>query len=216
MGQVAPLRQEKPTLGLVEALDFARETVPGKAPVQLGPIHHLIRQSMLLAGAERSGEHRAVYRTAIDAAGDVEQPFTRESLQLPPQLVGAAQQGDVAGMLPVGQTDDSGETVGRAEFVEQVVAFQAQDAETAPGEMKERGAPHPAQAYYDDIVLGQKLTFRIFPSVPTSQPECSSANATAQKFSTPGSVVQPSSPSVRDQAAPPGPVITTSRPRSGT
>src|SRR4051794_33580172 len=76
MGQVAPLRQEKPALGLIETLDFRREPVSGKAPVQLGPIHHLVGQSVLLAGAERSGEHRTIYRTAIDAAGEVEQPFT--------------------------------------------------------------------------------------------------------------------------------------------
>src|SRR3954464_7740915 len=78
MSQVAPLRQENPALGLIKALDFAGEPVSGKAPVQLDPIHHLMGQSMLLAGAERPGEHRTVSRTAIDAAGDIEQPFTRE------------------------------------------------------------------------------------------------------------------------------------------
>src|SRR4051812_16234270 len=79
MSQVASLRQENPALRLIEALDFAGEPVSGKAPVQFGPIHHLMGQSMLLAGAERPSEHRTIYRTAVDAAGDIKQPFTRES-----------------------------------------------------------------------------------------------------------------------------------------
>ena len=46
---VASLGQQESAVGLVQAADLLRQAVPGKAPVQLGAVHHLVRQAVELA-----------------------------------------------------------------------------------------------------------------------------------------------------------------------
>ena len=55
-------------------------------------------------------------------------------------------------MLPIGQADDAGESVGGAVLVQQVEALEAEHPEAPAGEMEQRGAAHPAEADHDDIV----------------------------------------------------------------
>lgn len=74
--------------------------------------------------------------------------------------------------------------------MQQIEPFQPQYSEASPGEMVESGAAHPAEPDNDDVVDTQKLTLRMRPSVPTSHPAFPLANATAQKFETPGRLVQ--------------------------
>src|SRR5918995_7066432 len=108
VSQVAPLGQEKATLGLKEALRVPRQLVRGKTPVQLDAVKDFLGETVQLARPERAAENRTVGRTGVDAAGDVEQLLAGVLLQLTPELIGAAEQRHVRGMFPVGQTDDAG------------------------------------------------------------------------------------------------------------
>jgi hypothetical protein len=66
------------------------------------------------------------------------------------------QQGYIAGMFPVGEPDDPGESVVGPVLVEEPVALETERPETAAGEMVKRGAAHPAQSDHDHIVGAQK------------------------------------------------------------
>ena len=148
--------------------------------MQLAPVHHLVGEPMQLAGLEGPAEDGPVRRTRVHAAGDIQEALAGQTLQLPPQLIGAVEQGYVGGVLPVGQPDDAGESVGGAILVKHIEALEAEHPEASAGEMEQCRTAHPAQTEDDDIVRGQKLTFRILPSVPTNQPASGVANATAQ------------------------------------
>ena len=143
--------------------------------MQLGAVHHLVRQPVVLARLERAVEDGAALGARVHAAGDVEQLLARERLELAPQLVRPPQQRDVGGMLPVGQPDDPGEPVRRAVLVQQVEALQAQHAEAAAREMEQRGAAHPAEAENDDVVCGHGCSRKL--KSPQSNRGCYGARA---------------------------------------
>ena len=44
VGDVAALREQEPTLGLVEAPELLRQAVAGEPPVELVAVHHLVRR----------------------------------------------------------------------------------------------------------------------------------------------------------------------------
>ena len=142
---VASLGQQEPALGLVQAQDLLRQAVPWKAPVQLGAVHHLVRQAVELARFERALEDRAAFGARIHAAGDVKETLAGEALELAPQLVGAPQERHVRGMLPVGEPDDAGEPVGRAVLVHEVEALESEHPQAPAGEMEQRRAAHPPE-----------------------------------------------------------------------
>ena len=73
-------------------------------------------------------------------------------LELAPQLVRAAEQRHVVGVLEVREPDDPREPVRGALLVEQVEALEPEDALAAAGEVVERRAPHSADSDDDDVV----------------------------------------------------------------
>ena len=104
---------------------------------------------MLDARAEDAVEDRAA---ALEDPRDPEELLTGLGLELPPQLVGAAQEGHVVGMLEVREADDPGQPVRRAVLVEDVEALQPEDAPAAASEVVERRAPHSPDPDDDDVV----------------------------------------------------------------
>jgi hypothetical protein len=64
-----------------------------------------------LAGAQRALDDLGVGRTGVERAGHVEEPLAGQRLELAPELVGAAQERHVRGVLVVGQADDAGDAV---------------------------------------------------------------------------------------------------------
>ena len=82
----------------------------------------------------------------------MEELFAGLGLELAPQLVGSPEQRHVVGVLEVGEPDDPRQAVRRAVLVEQVEALEPEDALSAPGEVIERGASHPADSDHDDVV----------------------------------------------------------------
>ena len=103
-------------------------------------------------------EYRAAGRPGVNASGDVEEPLARELLQLTPELVGTPEQRHVRGMLPVGEPDDAREAVRGAVLVQEIEALETEHPTPAPGEMEERGAPHPAETYHDHVVRGHRTS----------------------------------------------------------
>ena len=146
MGHVAALGQQEPALGLVQTLDLLRQAIPGIAPVQLVAVHHLVRQAVELARLERALEDGAAFGTRIHASRDVEELLSGETLELAPQLIRAPEQRHVRRVLPVGEPDDSGEPVGRAVLVHQVVALEPEHPQAPAREVEQRRAAHPAKA----------------------------------------------------------------------
>ena len=72
-------------------------------------------------------------------------------------IVGAAQQGDVVGVLEVGETDDARMAVRAAAVVAAGKAIDSEDAEAAPCETAKGGAADAARADHDDVrVVGHR------------------------------------------------------------
>ena len=82
----------------------------------------------------------------------IEQLLAGQRLELVPQLVAATQERDVGRVLVVGEPDDAGQAVRRAELVQQVVLLQAEHAPPAARQVVRRGGPHSAQADDDRVV----------------------------------------------------------------
>ena len=66
-------------------------------------------------------------------------------LEVPPEVVGAAQEGHVARVLGVGQPDDSRVAVARAAAVAGLELLEAQAGGAGLGEVVEGGAAHGAE-----------------------------------------------------------------------
>ena len=73
-------------------------------------------------------------------------------LELAPQLVRAAEERHVVGVLEVREPDDPRQPVRGALLVEQVETLEPEDALAAAGEVVERSAPHSADSDDDDVV----------------------------------------------------------------
>ena len=84
MRDVATLGEQEPTVGLIQATDLLRQAIPGKTPVQLVTVHHLVRQAVESARFERAVEDGAAFRARVHASRDMEEPLARESLELAP------------------------------------------------------------------------------------------------------------------------------------
>ena len=106
------------------------------------------------AGALQGPRHRGAVRGAHEEPpGGAQQFRPGFLLQVLPQLVGPAQEGDVVRVLVVGQADDARFAVGRAPGVAGGEGVQAQDAPAPAGQMEGGGAAQPAQPDHDGVVL---------------------------------------------------------------
>ena len=121
--------------------------------MQLGAVHDLVGQAVELARPERALEDRAAFGGPASTLPVMcSSCSSGQTLELAPQLVGPPQQRHVGGMLPVGEPDDSGESVGGAVLVDQVEALQPEHSEAPAGEVVQRRTPHPSQTQHDHVV----------------------------------------------------------------
>ena len=89
---------------------------------------------------------------AFDDPRDVEQLLAGLGLELAPELVRAAEERHVVGVLEVGEADDPCEAVRGAALVKEVEALEPEDAPAASREVVEGGAPHAADSDDDGVV----------------------------------------------------------------
>ncbi len=89
----------------------------------------------------------------VEAAGDVEEGLFGFVFEVFPELVGAAEEGDVVGVFVVGEADHAGLAVGGAARVGDVELFEAEDALAATGEVEGGGGTHRAEAEDDGVVV---------------------------------------------------------------
>ena len=101
---------------------------------------------------ERAGDERAVGRTDLGDAGDMQQRPGGFDLELAPQLIGAAHQRHIGRMLEIGEADDAGLAMRRAAIVVRRETIEPEHALTAAGQMIERGASHDAEPAHHDVV----------------------------------------------------------------
>src|SRR5919199_4248384 len=123
-----------------------------KAPPHLCPRQYLVRQVVQLARLPRALEDPLVGRPGVDRAGDVQEPLPRDLLDLPPQLVRAAQQQHVRGMLIVGQADDARVPVRGTPGMRNAEPFQAQHPLAPSREVVACRAAHAPHANHDHVV----------------------------------------------------------------
>ena len=146
----AALRDDEAAVGLMHDVHRRRQAICGKALAR-PRLRSAPRARMSCSAHERRTPSRIAV-AALDDPGDVEELLAGLGLELAPQLVGAPQQRHVVGVLEVGEPDDPRQPVRRAVLVEQVEALEPEDALSAPGEVVERGASHPADSDDDDVV----------------------------------------------------------------
>ena len=89
---------------------------------------------------------------ALDDSRDVQELLACLGLELAPQLVRAAEERHVVGVLEVREADDPRQPVRGALLVEEVEALEPEHALAAAGEVVERSAPHTADPDDDDVV----------------------------------------------------------------
>src|SRR5207253_2028893 len=99
----------------------------------------------------RAVEDQQPRRPGVERTGDVEQLLARPGLQLTPELVRAAKQRHVRGVLVVGEADDPGEAVRGAPLVRDVEPLEPEHAPPTPCKVVERGAAHAADADDDRV-----------------------------------------------------------------
>ena len=114
-------------------------------------------QTELLRAGGAAGDELTVGVADHEAAGGVEEGLAGVLLELAPQIVGAKQERDIAGIFPVGLANDAclavrgAEGMGRVELVEREDAMALHKLETG-SEMIGGGAAHGSQA--DDDYAG--------------------------------------------------------------
>ena len=145
----AALGDDEAAVGLVRDLHLGRECVGREAPRHLGAAQHLVLEVVLGARAENAVEDAVA---ALDDSGDVQELLARLGLELAPQLVRAAQERHVVGVLEVREPDDACQSVRRAVLVEQVETLETEHVLAAASEVVERRAPHSADSDDDDVV----------------------------------------------------------------
>ena len=153
----AALGDDEAPVGLVDDLELGREPVRGKAPSDLGADEHLVLEVVVGAGPQDALRDLLA---PLDDPGDREQPLARFLLELVPELVGAADERHVVGVLEVGEPDDARVPVRGPVLVEHVEALDAQDALPAAREVVERRASHPADSDDDGVVALCATAFR--------------------------------------------------------
>src|SRR5687768_7264483 len=89
----------------------------------------------------------------VEAARDEKQLLARLSLGLAPELVGAAEQRDVARMLEIGDPDDPVPSVRRPHHVPEIEPLEPEDALSSAGELPQGRRTHGADADDDRIEM---------------------------------------------------------------
>jgi hypothetical protein len=145
----AALRQHEASVRLEDDREVVGQPIGGEAPSDLASVDRLVGQVVLEAGSQRSLVDPPA---ALDDPGDVQELLARLPLQLAPELVRAAQERHVVGVLEVPEPDDPRDAVGRAELVRDVEALEPEHAPAAPREVVGGRASHPADADDDHVV----------------------------------------------------------------
>ena len=89
---------------------------------------------------------------AVDGSRDVKEAGPRLGFEVPPEVVGAAEERDVARVLGVGKADDARVAVARAAVVAGLELLQAQAVGAGLGEVVEGGAAHGTQPHHDSVI----------------------------------------------------------------
>ena len=139
----------KPPSGWYATCISAGSAIGREPPRDLGAAQHLVREVVLGARAENAVEDAVA---AFDDSGNAQELLAGFGFQLAPQLVRAAKERDVVGVLEVREADDPRQPVRRALLVEQVETLEPEHALPAAGEVVERSAPHSADSHDDDVV----------------------------------------------------------------
>ena len=117
-------------------------------------------ECVFTGGGERAGDQFVARRADVEAAGDVHELDAGEGFELVPEFIGAAEEGDIMGVLIVGEADEAGLAVGGAQGVGDVELVKGEDFfATALGreaalEMGGGGGAHGAGAEDDGVIIG--------------------------------------------------------------
>ena len=153
MGEDRPLGEEEAAVGLVDDPRGRVEAgVRGVSAPHVGRVEHLVLDVVELRRLERPAERGPILRAALERAGGDEQPLAGIGLEVVPELVGPPQERHVRRMLVVGQPDDPGQPVRRAELVEEVELLQPEYPPPAARQVIGRCGPHPAEADDDRVI----------------------------------------------------------------
>ena len=93
-------------------------------------------EAVLLGRRDRAGDELGIAAAEIDAAGDMQELLAGLALEVGPQLVRAAEERDVAGVLGVDQADHPRQPVVRALVVRGAEAVEAEDLHAAAGDIR--------------------------------------------------------------------------------
>src|ERR1700741_334037 len=107
---------------------------------------------MLLFASQRAGYDHSSGRADHQAAGDLHEGCPADAFELPPQFVRPLNERDVQRMLEVRLTDDATVAVRRTKGMAWSELLEAEDAHSTARQMKERCAPHRAEADDDHVV----------------------------------------------------------------
>ncbi len=128
------------------------QAVPGESGSEGLRVQHLVVETVDPARLQRAAEHLTRLGAGVHGPGDMDQILPGLGLQVVPQLESPPHQGDVGGVLVVGETEYPVHPVRRAVLVGDVVLLQSQHPAAASCEVMEGGAPHRPHADDDHVV----------------------------------------------------------------
>src|SRR6201995_4080478 len=111
-----------------------------------------MRQVPLAAGTQATGYDRAVRWPDEKAPGDPVNVALRVGSQLLPQLVGAQQQRNIAGVLEISLANDPRPSVAGSLVVGGLMPLQAEHPASSGRQMIGGRTSHTAQSHHDDVV----------------------------------------------------------------
>jgi len=152
VGNNATLGGEEAALGLQQREVSHRKMIAGITSPEFGAGEDLVRQIVQLAGLPGALEDEAILGAGVYRAGDVQELLPRDALYLAPQLVGAAQEQHIGGVLEVSQPDDARVAMGGAHRVRDAKPLQTQHPFPSTSEVVGCGAAHRAHADDDGVV----------------------------------------------------------------
>ena len=127
------LGEDQAGLVVVQDAVIARQFKLRESLHRFRRIEQFMGEIVLADGAEAAFQDGRAGRAEHEAAGDENDGAAQLGGEVFPQGVGAAEEGDVVGMLEIGEPDHAGESGGGAHGVGDVEAIQAQDAGAATG-----------------------------------------------------------------------------------
>ena len=127
------------------------QRVAGGASAEGGGVQQFVREIMQARACQCPQDDVAVRRADHQTASLGEQRLARLRLQIGPEVVGALDEGHVAGVFHVGLTDDARAAMRGTEGVGRLETVKTQHATATFGEVIGGGAAHCAQAHDDDV-----------------------------------------------------------------